>query len=177
LVPPLDEPEERLDEPEERLDEPEERLDEPEERLDEPEERLLDDVDRVERDRDVPDLDRLPLARLEDPLLVVRRLPDLAVEPVRFFVPEERLRLELLERPVRPPFCERPALEGPASPPLSSWSSWSSLSPINFLATPTAAGTATPSAAPATTFLPVDMPSFSFSSISLSFSAISTFLS
>jgi hypothetical protein len=28
------------------------------------------------------------------------------------------------------------------------------------LATPTAAGTATPSAAPATTFLPVDMPSF-----------------
>ena len=134
--------------------------------------RLLDDLDRVERERDVPDPDRLPLARLDDPLLlvrrlpdfVVRRLPDFAVEPVRFFVPEERPRLELLERVVRPPCCEPAAL-----PPLSSWSS--SL-PISFLATPTAAGTATPIAAPATTFLPVDIPSLPFS-----FSSISTFLS
>jgi len=137
--------------------------------LDELEERrLFDDVDRVERDRDVPDLDRLPLARLDDPLLVVRRLPDFAVDPVRFFVPDERLRPELLERDApRPPCGERPP------PP----SSWSSLSPISFLATPTAAGTATPIAAPATTFLPVDIPSFSFSFPSFSFSAISTFLS
>ena len=131
------------------------------------ERRLLDDVERVARDRDVPDLDRLPLARLDDPLLVVRRLPDFAVDPVRFFVPEE-LRPELLERDaLRPPCCERPPSPSP--------SSWSSLSPISFLATPTAAGTATPIAAPATTFLPVDIPSFSFSFPS--FSAISTFLS
>jgi hypothetical protein len=59
--------------------------------------RPLDDVDRVERDRDVPDLDRLPLARFDDPLLVVRRLPDFAVDPLRFFVPDDRLRPELLE--------------------------------------------------------------------------------
>jgi hypothetical protein len=50
----------------------------------------------------------------------------------------------------------RPPCREPPPPP----SSWSSLSPISFLATPTAAGTAMPSAAPATTFLPVDMPSF-----------------
>jgi hypothetical protein len=132
------------------------------------ERRLLDDLERVDRDGDVPDLDRLPLARLDDPLLVVRRLPDFAVEPVRFFVPDERLRLELLERAaLRPPCRERPALPPP--------SSWPSPSPISFLATPTAAGTATPIAAPATTFLPVDIPSFSLPSFS--FSPISTFLS
>lgn len=129
--------------------------------LDELEERrLLDDVEPVERDRDVPDLDRLPLARLDDPLLVVRRLLDFAVEPVLFFVADDRVRLELLERDaLRRPCCDRPP-----PPP----SSWSSLSPISFLATPTAAGTATPSAAPATTFLLVDMPSLSSISAFLS---------
>jgi hypothetical protein len=137
--------------------------------LDELEERrLFDDVERAERDRGVPDLDRVPLARLDDPLPVVRRLPDFAVEPVRFFVPDERLPLELPERAaLRLPCRERPALPPP--------SSWSSLSPISFLATPTAAGTATPIAAPATTFLPVDIPSVSLPSFS--FSPISTFLS
>ena len=126
--------------------------------LDELEERRrLDEVEPVERDRVVPDLDRLPLARLDDPLLPVRRLPDFAVEPVRFFVPDDRLRPELLERAaLRPPCRERPL------PPRSFWSS---PSPISFLATPTAAGTATPSAAPATTFLLVDMPSLSLCSI------------
>lgn len=129
--------------------------------LDELEERrLLDDVEPVERDRDVPDLDRLPLARLDDPLLVVRRLLDFAVEPVLFFVADDRVRPELLERDaLRRPCCDRPP-----PPP----SSWSSLSPISFLATPTAAGTATPSAAPATTFLLVDMPSLSSISAFLS---------
>jgi len=156
------------------------------------ERRLLDDV---EREADVPDLDRLPLARLDDPLLAARRLAAFAVEPVRFFAPDERLRPEPPERlplvlperlplelpePLRLELPERPALRPPpcwARPPSPPLSSWSSLSPISFLATPTAAGTATPSAAPATTFLPVDIPSLSFSFPPFSFSAIATFLS
>jgi hypothetical protein len=91
------------------------------------------------------------------------RLPDEELErldePERDFDP-----LELLLDPLVPlrdrerdPCCD------PLPPPLCCWSFSSSFppSPSSFLPTATAAGTATPSAAPATTFFPVERPSLS----------------
>jgi hypothetical protein len=143
--------------------------------------RPLDELDREvldfeELDLDEPDRDlaRVPDDRLDEPLRVLARLPDFAVEAACFFVVEARLRPELLEprEPLeRPELFERAELRRPCCepPPSLPLCSSSSPLPINFLATPTAAGTATPIAAPATTFLPVERPSpFSFSSISTS---------
>jgi hypothetical protein len=119
----------------------------------------LDELDRLREPE--PELDRLreleplerfvPLARPRD------ELPELRD---RLFVPEDearpRDRLEL-DRELLPPLC----CCLPSSSPF----------PSSFLPTATAAGTATPMAAPAATFFPVDMPSFSsISLISTSFS-------
>jgi len=91
-------------------------------------------------------------------------------EPERF----EALEAERVERLFA---CEPPArrervgleperdLEPPACRPCGCFSSPPLPSVSSFFATVTAAGTATPIAAPATTFFPVDIPSCSFSSI------------
>jgi len=87
-------------------------------------------------------LDLLPLDLLPLDLLLLDLLPldePRADEPLRFRV--------------EPPVARSLSFE-------SSSSSWSE--PISFLATPTAAGIATPSAVPATTFCVVDRPSSSF---------------
>jgi len=158
LLPPEDElPDLRLDE----LDRARDPLD------------LLDELDRARDPLDLlDDALRLPLFLLpvldrRDEALLLLLLLLLLLEPLaRFFVEprprvvcEGRLRPELLDLArLRPPCCERLPSRAP-----SSWSS--SPFPRNFFATPTAAGTATPMAAPATTFLPVDIPSFSLSSL------------
>ena len=96
---------------------------------------------------------RVPLLFLRDDVLRLRvppvERPRLDVERARL-VPLVRLREEE-ELDVRP---------GDESPESDSEDpSSSSPLPRNFFATPTAAGTATPKAAPATTFCVVDMPS------------------
>jgi hypothetical protein len=122
-------------------------------------------VPPVERERDVVlrarelEARRVPVerarlvaerARLAVPL-VRRRLAELLL---RLDVPVERRVLRAARRPV------------PSPPPDSDESSSPLL--ISFLATPTAAGIATPIAAPAATFFGVDMPSSSFSSLIVS---------
>jgi len=112
-------------------------------RFDEPERAF----DPFERRLELPELPDEPL---RDPLDDLLR--DLPGEPLR----------ELLEppdplEPLRD--CER-CCDPPLEPSLS-WSSSSPPPPRTFRPTATAAGTATPSAAPATTFFPVDMPSLS----------------
>jgi hypothetical protein len=184
LLPPDDELEElRLDEPE-RARDPLDLVDELERPRD-----PLEPLDELERARDPLDLLddplRVPLAllrvldrlapallpvldRREEELLLLLLLL-LVLEPLRFAVEprprlawEDPLRPELLDLArLRPPCCERLPSLAP-----SPWSS--SPFPRNFFATPTAAGTATPMAAPATTFLPVDIPSFSLSLFSIS---------
>ena len=95
-----------------------------------------------------------PLDRLDEPLRPVL-LPRFDVERLARLVFEDRLW------PDRAGFCccfwER------SLAPLSAPSCSSSPFPMSFFATPTAAGTATPMAAPARTFLPVDTPSLSLS--------------
>jgi hypothetical protein len=131
----------------------------------EPDERELDPL------RDAPDRDPLfePDERELDPL---RDAPDR--DPL--FEPDERELDPLRDEPERDPLFDPEALPRPErlDPPLarelgelepellpccSSPPSSSSPLPSSFLATVTAAGTAIPTAAPATTFLPVDMPS------------------
>jgi hypothetical protein len=117
----------------------------------------------------------LPLDRLEaEPLLLLVRFAAEPLLPLDRFDPEllplldrfdaelprrvawdDRLRAEL---PDFRPVCPEPL---PSPPPSFCWSS--SPLPRSFFATPTAAGTTTPAATPATTFLPVDIPSFSLS--------------
>jgi hypothetical protein len=135
--------------------------------------RPLDDVLR-------PDVLRLrvPVERepLRDELLLreperpdaERERPD--VDPPVLRARDEAERARLVPTVCRPP---EPLPLADAPPSLSSSSdsddssSSSSPSPSSFFATPTAAGTATPRAAPATTFCVVDMPSSSFSPFSL----------
>jgi hypothetical protein len=153
LLPPEDElPDRRLDELDLARDPPVE-LDRAREPLD-----LLDDALRLP-------LLLLPVLDRRDEALVLLLLAPLArffVEPRPRVVCEDPLRPGLLDLArLRPPCCERLPSGAP-----SSWSS--SPFPRNFFATPTAAGTATPMAAPATTFLPVDIPSFSLSLFSIS---------
>jgi hypothetical protein len=100
-------------------------------------ERLRDELE-PERLRDELEPDLL----LPRELLVRRDRLDAVLEPARERLPE---------RCCRPP------------PSCCCWPSPSSPLPSSFLATPTAAGTAIPTAAPATTFLPVDIPSWSLS--------------
>jgi hypothetical protein len=120
----------------------------------------------VERARVEVLLRRVPVLFLRVPVLLRELLlflrvplearPRLDVERARL-VPVERLR-ELrapeLRRVLEPPRLDPPSLD-------SDESSSSSPLPMSFFATPTAAGTATPSAAPATTFWVVDIPSSS----------------
>jgi len=135
--------------------------------------------------RDDPLLRLLPLVvRRDEPLLLpllllLLLLPVLLLllllpELLPRFAVEDRPRLDC-EDPRRPELLDRARLPPPCCELLPAPSSCSSSPfPRSFFATPTAAGTATPIAAPATTFLPVDIPSFS----SFSFSgAISTSLS
>jgi hypothetical protein len=89
--------------------------------------------------------ERPPVDRERPPL---EDLPRLDAERARLVLPLPR---EL------PPLVELCSLDSDASSSPSS-----SPFPRNFFATPTAAGTATPSAAPATTFWVVDIPSSSF---------------
>ena len=121
-----------------------------------------------------------PLLRLDEPLERLRELVERLRELVKRFVPLDLLlvpedderareRLEPVPEPERERVEPDRELELPPLPccfwlPLSS-----SPLPSSFFPTATAAGTATPSAAPAATFFPVDMPSFpSVSSISTS---------
>lgn len=115
-----------------------------------------------------PDL-LLELRALDEPDFDLRRED---VEPDRLFDPEALLRPERLDPP---PELERRALElrcdccrplcfGPCC---CSSSLSPSSPPRSFFATVTAAGTASPTAAPASAFLPVDIPSLSFSITSL----------
>jgi hypothetical protein len=148
---------------------PLERLDEvlPLARFDElPERELLERADELRLPELEPELrlPELPLPELrlpELPLPELRlpelplpelRLPELPLPELRPFELPERLPLDPLRD--RLP-CEPPEL--PRSDEPSSGLS-SSLPPISFLATPTAAGTATPRAAPAAIFFPVDIP-------------------
>jgi hypothetical protein len=113
-----------------------------------PEERELDEL---EPERDV----RADFAVLAPPDFdFVEDRPPL-LEALRDFVPDERLRPLDDEPPPRP--SSSPSPESP--------------SPISFFATPTAAGIATPNAAPATTLCVVDRPSVSLSFPSCSSSA------
>jgi hypothetical protein len=103
--------------------------------------------------------ERLPL-ELERPLEdrpEEEREPELAAFVVRDC--DERPRVE----PVRVPELDRLRPLSLSPSPLSSscCSSDSSSPPISFFATPTAAGSTTPIAAPAAIFWPVDMPSSS----------------
>jgi len=143
LRPPEDEPLRLLDE---ELRARELPLDFDPRELFEPDERELDPV------RDEPERD--PLFDLDDP-----ELEPLRDEPERepLFEPEALPRPDRLEPPLAPPELREPELPCWSSPPSSS------PLPSSFLATVTAAGTAIPTAAPATTFLPVDMPSCSLS--------------
>jgi hypothetical protein len=112
----------------------------------EPDERELDPL------RDAPDRD--PLFEPDE-----RELDPLRDEPERDPLPDP----EALPRPERldPPLARELRELEPELPCCSSPPSSSSPLPSSFLATVTAAGTAIPTAAPATTFLPVDMPSSS----------------
>jgi hypothetical protein len=112
-------------------------------------ERLRPDVERLR-----PDVERLPDAERLRPD-VERPRPD--VERLRLDDEVERPRLEL----ERPPVARRRVGRSSCSCAPSSSESPSSPFPISFFATPTAAGIATPSAAPAATFAGVDMPSSS----------------
>ena len=135
----------------------------------------LFDPDVRRRDPELEELDLLfaePLEEREperafdcvDPLEPELRLPELRLAELRLrelpLEPELRLR----ELPLEPelPLRELPLRERVFWPPcrdVSSFPSSSEESPISFFATPTAAGTATPTAAPATTFFVVDIPS------------------
>jgi hypothetical protein len=135
-------------------------LDFPRDPLDRPEE-----LDFARDPLDLPeelDFARDPLDWPDDPL----RLPLLLLS-----LPLARFEVELLPRlladvRLRPEVVDCAGLSRRSSEE-SLWSSApacsSSSFPISFFATPTAAGTATPMAAPAMTFLPVDMPSVSVS--------------
>ena len=141
----------RLDELDARLREPEPELDPLRER--EPELDPLRELEPLER--------FVPLERLREEL---PELPDRLFDPEDEARPLERLELERELPPARDRWLS-------LLPPLLCLSSSSPPFPSSFLPTATAAGTATPMAAPAATFLPVDMPSFS------SISLISTSLS
>jgi hypothetical protein len=97
----------------------------------------------VERDRPDVEPDRVPL---------VRRRPRDDAERARLVPTLCRLRDRLLD-----PLSSSSESDDSSSSPSS---------PSSFFATPTAAGTATPRAAPATTFCVVDMPSSSLSPLS-----------
>ena len=124
-------------------------------------ERLLEELLEL---RDLLELDEPDLRRAD---------PD--EPPERLFDPEALLRLEpldpldpLLELVLREPVLREPELREPELrepelpcdrwPPPLCCSSPASSSESSFLATVTAAGTAIPTAAPASAFLPVDMP-------------------
>ena len=129
--------------------------------------------------------DELPDLLREELLDLLREAPPDPLrdelEPDRVFPPDEPLRPDPLDPPPAPELCDAwPSCSPlPSSCCCCSWSSSSSPLPSSFLATPTAAGTAIPTAAPATTFFPVDIPpcSLSFSISSLSFSICSLSLS
>jgi hypothetical protein len=108
----------------------------------------LEPVLRLRLDELVPL--REPVDRFDAPERLRDELDRLFVAEGLLFDPVDRA-LERVRFPVLPasPLC-------PSSPPSSPF-------PSSFFATPTAAGTATPMAAPAATFLPVDIPSFSSS--------------
>jgi hypothetical protein len=149
----------RLLPPEEELLLARPRLDELDDRLREPE---LDRLRALEPLEPLEPLERFePLDRLRDEL---PELPDRLFDPDDEARPRERLELDWELLPERDRLL-------PLSPLLLCWSSSSLPLPSSFLPTATAAGTATPMAAPAATFFPVDMPSFSsISLISTSFS-------
>lgn len=121
--------------------------------------------DRAPLDFELPLFVREPLERdpPRDELLL--REPDRLVPRPR----DDAERARLVPTVFR--LCELPPPDAPPSPSSSdsddSPSSSSPPSPSSFFATPTAAGTATPRAAPATTFWVVDMPSSSLSPFSL----------
>jgi hypothetical protein len=98
-----------------------------------------------------PDCDPLELLRLDDPPELLRLDRDAAVLDVR----GRELELADLDLLLVPRLAERVPCRRPADCCASSPDDES----ISFFATPTAAGTATPTAAPATTFFVVDMPS------------------
>jgi hypothetical protein len=103
----------------------------------------------------VPLLARLVPPDFEPDLLELPEPPEL-LEPERARLPEERL-----PRAVVPESPERWELSPWSCCSSCSRSSWPPFCPISFFATLTAAGTATPNAAPATTFFVVDIPSSS----------------
>jgi hypothetical protein len=116
---------------------------------------------------------RVPLLFLRVPVERARVVLFLRVPPVFLRDDVLRLRVPLVERPrldvdrarlvplVRLREAEELDVLPEDDPPESDSEDSSSSSPLprNFFATPTAAGTATPKAAPATTFCVVDMPS------------------
>jgi hypothetical protein len=144
----------------------------------------LEDTDRPELERRVPeDDDRAVLVRLFDVVLepLFDRVPEVLL------LPDERVRRAAppLDERLRPAVLRLDARLRPRWAPPARWPSWRPCSPseldsdssssllISFFATPTAAGIATPTAAPAATFLPVDIPS-SCSDVS-SFSGLTVF--
>jgi hypothetical protein len=129
------------------------------------------DRDPVDRERDEPPDDERE--RVDPPDADRDRVPDEPddererEEPEREPLERDPPERDAFEREPEPPEREPrprdvPEREPePPSPPSPPSSPPSSSSPINFFATVTAAGIATPSAAPATTFCGVDMPSSS----------------
>jgi hypothetical protein len=130
----------------------------------------------VDLARDEPDRVRpraAPAARVREPLelrdpvdperervLVLLRVPPAVRDDVRAADERPEVFRAVLARAVR-----RPPVRAPPSSPSSE------SPPISFFATPTAAGTATPIAAPATTFCGVESPVSSPSSVERSSSS------